>query len=91
MLKNIQLTHGLIFTQRVMTYLIENKGLSREEAYDLIQAIATQAYAQNSDFKELLLTNQQVTLYLNHSEIEQCFGLDFYLKEVDAIYNRVAL
>lgn len=91
MLKNIELTHGLIFTQRVMSYLIQHKDLSREKAYDLVQTIAMKAYESQSEFKTLLSNDQGIIQYLNQSEIDECFDLAFYLKEVDAIYKRVAL
>ena len=89
--RNIELTHGVIFAQRVMTYVIEHKNISREKAYDLIQPIAMQAWNQQVDFKMLLLNHKEVEAYLNHEEIESCFTLEFYLKEVDSIYKRVGL
>lgn len=89
--RNIEITHGVIFAQRVMTYVIEHKNISRENAYDLIQPIAMQAWNQQVDFKMLLLNHKDVQAYLNHEEIESCFTLEFYLKEVDSIYKRVGL
>ena len=89
--RNIELTHGVIFAQRVMTYVIEHKNISREKAYDLIQPIAMQAWNQQIDFKMLLLNHKDVQAYLSHEEIESCFTLEFYLKEVDSIYKRVGL
>ena len=89
--RNIELTHGVIFAQRVMTYVIEHKNISREKAYDLIQPITMQAWNQQVDFKMLLLNHKEVEAYLNHEEIESCFTLEFYLKEVDSIYKRVGL
>jgi adenylosuccinate lyase len=89
--RNIEITHGVIFAQRVMTYTIEHKNISREKAYDLIQPIAMQAWTNQIDFKRLLLDNKDVNEYLSVDEIESCFTLDFYLKEVDSIYKRVGL
>lgn len=89
--RNIEITHGVIFAQRVMTYTIEHKNMSREKAYDLIQPIAMQAWTNQFDFKGLLLNNKDVSEYLSVEEIESCFTLDFYLKEVDLIYKRVGL
>jgi adenylosuccinate lyase len=89
--RNIEITHGVIFAQRVMTYTIEHKNMSREKAYDLIQPIAMQAWNNQFDFKSLLLDNNEVSEYLSHEEIESCFTLDFYLKEVDSIYKRIGL
>lgn len=89
--RNIDLTHGVLFAQRVMSYVIEHKNISREKAYDLIQPIAMTAWNNQTDFKVLLLNNQDIQEYLSHEEIESCFSLEFYLKEVDSIYKRVGL
>lgn len=89
--RNIEITHGVIFAQRVMTYIIEHKNMSREKAYDLIQPIAMYAWNNQIDFKTLLLKDNEVSAYLSDKEIESCFTLDFYLKEVDSIYKRVGL
>ena len=87
MLENIYKTNGVIFSQRVMTSLI-NKGLSREEAYDAIQQIAMESLNKRIDFKNLLLSNELVKKYLSNEEIEASFTLDYYFKEVDEIYRR---
>ena len=89
--RNIEITHGVIFAQRVMSYVIEHKNVAREKAYDLIQPIAMEAWRYQTDFKVLLLNNKDIESYLNHEEIESCFTLEFYLKEVDSIYKRVGL
>ena len=90
MLKNIYLTNKVIFAQRVMTTLI-GKGLSREEAYDTVQPIAMEAYNNNLDYQELLRQNEKVMSILNDSELDSCFTLDYYQKNVDAIYKRVEI
>lgn len=88
MLKNIYLTHKVIFAQRVMTTLI-NKGLSRENAYDLVQPIAMTAWFEGKDYKELLEQNDEIHKHLSSSELDSCFTLEYYLKNVDEIFNRV--
>jgi adenylosuccinate lyase len=88
MLKNIYLTHKVIFAQRVMTTLI-GKGLSRESAYDLVQPIAMTAWFDGKDYKELLEQNEEVRKYLNQEELDSCFTLEYYLKNVDLIFKRV--
>ena len=88
MLKNIYLTHKVIFAQRVMTTLI-GKGLSRENAYDLVQPIAMTAWFDGKDYKELLEQNEEVCKYLSKEELDGCFTLDYYLKNVDLIFKRV--
>jgi adenylosuccinate lyase len=91
MLKNIKLTHGVIYAQRVMSFLIEHKAFSREVAYDLVQPLAMQAWQQSQDFKPLLMDNETIRKAMSLDEIDQCFTLAYYLKEVDAIYARVGL
>ncbi len=85
-INNIWLTNGLVFSQRVLTELI-NKGMSREKAYDLVQKISMETWETNKQFKDLLKENKEVILSVE--ELEQCFDLKFYLKEVDTIYKRV--
>ncbi len=88
MLKNIYITHGVIFSQRVLTKLID-KGMSREEAYDLAQSMANIAYDQQVDFINLVKENLKIKDVLNEEEINELFELDYYKRKVDYIYNRV--
>ena len=88
MIKNIYKTDGVIFSQRIMTKLIE-KGLSREKAYDIIQPLSMESWTQNKDFKTLLLENKEATKYLNNEEIEDGFSLQYHLRNVDVIFGRV--
>lgn len=91
MLLNIELTQGVIFAQRVMNKLIDEKAYAREKAYDLIQPLAMIAWTQHKDFKTILKNETQIKKILSEDEIESCFSLDFYLKHVDALYQRVGL
>ena len=90
MLKNIYLTNGVIFSQRVMSTLIE-KGLSREEAYDLVQVIAQKSYNEDISFIELVKEQSLIKKLLNEKEIDSLFTLEYYLKSVDEIYTRVGI
>ena len=90
MLSDIYLTKGVIFAQRVLYALID-KGLTREEAYDLIQPIAMESLEKNCDYIDLLKNNTDVKQKLDDKEIEDCFNLDYYFKNVDYIYKRVGL
>jgi len=90
MLEDIYLTHGVIFAQRVL-YALMKKGLVREEAYDLIQPIAMQSLDEKKDYLVLLEENPKVSSLLTKEEIESCFTLDYYMKNVDTIYKRVGL
>lgn len=88
MLKNIQLTNGVIFSQRILHALIDS-GLSRENAYDIIQPLTMKAYETHTNFKDILLDNDDISNRLSNKEITSCFTLDYYLKEVDTIFTRV--
>ena len=87
MLENIYKTNGVIFAQRVMNALIE-KGLSREDAYDLVQPIAMEAYNEKKDYQALLESNEQVMKHLTEAELKECFTLEYYFSNIEYIYNR---
>ncbi|MBQ9310070.1 MAG: adenylosuccinate lyase [Bacteroidales bacterium] len=90
MLKNIWRTNGVIFAQRVMNALI-GKGLSREEAYDTVQPVAMTAWNNGLDYKQLLEANEKVSALLSPEELDSCFTLDYYFKNVDYIFGRVGI
>lgn len=89
MIKNIYATNGVIFSQRILTTLID-KGLSREEAYDLVQPISMKSFQGDLPMKELLFESG-VTEHLTADEIEQCFDLDYFLRNVEEIFKRVGI
>jgi adenylosuccinate lyase len=90
MLKNIYLTNGVIFAQRVMNKLIV-KGLTREDAYDLVQPIAMKAYNENILFYRLLLENKEVMKKISKVDLKNCFDLDYYFKKIEYIYKKVGI
>jgi adenylosuccinate lyase len=90
MIKNIYLTNGVIFSQRVLTKLID-KGLSRELAYDTVQPIAMNAWENSLEFKGLLEKNELINKYLSIEEIEDAFDIKFFLRNVSIIYKRVGI
>ena len=90
MLSNIYRTKGVIFAQRVMNALI-GKGLAREQAYDLVQPIAMKAWTENLDYQTLLKDSAEVCSLLSAEELESCFTLDYYFKNVDYIFRRVGI
>ena len=88
MKENLEKTRGLIFSQKIMLELTK-KGLSREEAYKIVQEISMQVWQSQTDFKGLLLENAEVGQYLTKSEIEECFDYQTYLRNIDIIFTRV--
>lgn len=88
MSKNTTLYGGVVFSQRVLLKLTE-KGLSREDAYRLVQKNAHKAFGiDGGNFKQELLNDKDVTSVLSINEIEECFDINFYLKNTDEIFER---
>ncbi|MCK7487765.1 MAG: hypothetical protein MZU97_21405 [Bacillus subtilis] len=85
---NIRMTHGVVFSQRVLAKLLE-KGMTREDAYDLIQSIAQTALTTDTLFRSLLAVDPSIQDKLSPAELDACFTLDFYLKHIDTIYQQV--
>lgn len=88
MLENINLTHGVIFSQRVLTALID-QGIARELAYDTIQQLALKSYREGTDFKKLVLEDKLISSKLSDLEIIRLFDLNYYKRNIDMIYNQV--
>ena len=91
MLKNTHLFGGIVFSQRVLLELT-NKGLSREEAYSLVQKNALAAFNhKDGDFKKNLLNDNDIKKVLSDEEIENCFDSQYYLRNIDTIYKRFGI
>lgn len=90
MMDNIYRTRKVIFAQRVMNALI-GKGFSREQAYDTVQPIAMRALAEQADYQQLLHQSETVMGQLTDTELDDCFTLDYYLKNVDYIFKRTGI
>ena len=88
MLKNTNKFGGIVYSQRVLLKLIE-KGLTREEAYRLVQRNALDAFENDGDFRINLLNDKDVEKLLTPSEIDMIFNKDDFLKNVGKIYSRV--
>jgi adenylosuccinate lyase len=91
MRKNMDRFGGVIYSQAVMLRLIE-KGLTREQAYSLVQSNAMKAWNQtDGNFKGNLLSDKEVTAHLAASDIEDCFKAENYLKNLDTVFARVGV
>jgi adenylosuccinate lyase len=88
MLDDIGLTNGVVFSQRVLTLLLDI-GVSRETAYDHIQSLTKTALDRHVAFAGLCLEDPWMTTILSKTEIESAFTLTHYLKHVDYIYAQV--
>ncbi len=89
MLKNLNLLKGLVFSQRVLLTLIEKGGLTREDAYAIVQENAMKVWNEGYDFKELLKKDERVRAVLSDEEIEDIFDLSYHTKNVDYVFKRV--
>jgi adenylosuccinate lyase len=90
MRRNIELTQGVIFSQRVLLALI-NKGLTREEAYKMVQDNAMKAWEKRESFLSLLEANRQITARFSKRELNSLFDYGYYLKHVDEVFERLGL
>ena len=90
MKRNIDKTHGVIFSQRVLLKLID-KGMAREAAYDIVQPKAMQAWETETPFKQLVESDEEITAKLTQEEIDDCFNYTYHLKNVDVIFERIGL
>jgi adenylosuccinate lyase len=90
MKKNLERTGGLIFSQRIMIEMVK-AGLTREKAYRLVQKHAMETWKNSKDFKEGLLADKEVTKVLKPYQINKCFELEYYLRNINRIYKRAGL
>ena len=90
MRRNLEITHGLVFSQRVLLALI-NKGISREQAYKLVQNNAMKVWQEKENFLSLLEADEEISTHLSKSELASLFDYNYYLKYVDAIFERLKL
>ncbi len=90
MRRNLELSQGLIFSQRVLLALIE-KGMGREEAYGVVQANAMKAWQEKKSFLSLLEAEAQIAAWLSKPELESLFDYDYYLRYIDSVFERLGL
>ncbi|MCX7990425.1 MAG: adenylosuccinate lyase [Proteobacteria bacterium] len=88
MIRNLNLTKGLIYSQRVLLMLAE-AGMKRDTAYEVVQRNAMKSWEEGLDFKELIKKDKDVKKLLSEKEVESAFDIDYYLKNVDFIFKRV--
>ncbi|WP_126977348.1 adenylosuccinate lyase [Frigidibacter oleivorans] len=88
MMRNLNKFNGLVMSQRVLLALTQ-AGVSREDAYRLVQRNAMKVWEQGADFKAELLADPEVTAALSPAEIEEKFDLGYHTKHVDTIFARV--
>ncbi|MHB1697263.1 MAG: adenylosuccinate lyase [bacterium] len=87
MLKNMDLTKGVIFSQKALLSLVD-KGMLREEAYKIIQKLAHDSIKVQTDFKELFKKDATVLNHLSPEEIENIFDINYYYKYINYIFDK---
>lgn len=90
MKENMNLTYGLIYSQRVMLKLIDS-GLTREEAYDLVQPLTAMAWDQRVQFKPLVENNPTISNKLTQKQIDDAFDYNYHLRNIDEIFQRIGI
>ncbi len=88
MLKNTDKFGGIVFSQKVLLKLVE-KGLTREEAYRIVQRNALDAFENDGNFRENLVNDFEVTKLLTPLEIDELFNKEDFLKNINEIYSRI--
>ncbi len=91
MLENINSTYGVIYSGRVMNYIIDNARISREEIYDHIQKMAFKAMDEKVNLKDLMLNDEFILSMINKGEIEELFDYKYVFKNIEKIYKKVGI
>ena len=90
MRRNLDITGGLIFSQEVLLALVK-KGITRENAYAMVQRNAMQVWEKKKDFNSLLKADEEISNILNNNEIDALFDLNKVMKNINKIYKRLEL
>ncbi|HLZ00131.1 MAG TPA: adenylosuccinate lyase [Candidatus Angelobacter sp.] len=88
MMKNLESTGGLVFSGQLLLDLAEH-GMSREDAYRLVQGYAMRAWSEELNFRELVMKDPEITARVPQKQIDQAFDLKRQLRNVDSIFDRV--
>ena len=91
MWQNLESSRGLIFSQRVLLALVEEKGLSREAAYDIVQRNAMRAWDDAQDFRHLLKADPEASEHLTAAEMDELFDYGYYTRYIDDNFERIGL
>jgi adenylosuccinate lyase len=89
MRRNLDASHGLFFSQRLLLALVES-GLERARAYELVQRNAMRAWEEEQDFPTLARSDSDITAQLDPDTLDAVFDLDAYTRHVDVVFDRLA-
>ena len=88
MARNLEITNGLLFSQRVLLFLIDESGISREEAYSIVQENAMRCWEGEGHLKDLLAADSRVSSVIDEDSLERLFDYRYYTRYVDEIFSR---
>ena len=88
MTENLNKLKGLIFSQQILLALAES-GVTREDAYKMVQIQAMRVWKENKDFRDLISKDENICAHLDQEKIEEIFDVGYHLKYISAIYKRV--
>jgi adenylosuccinate lyase len=91
MRQNLESSRGLIFSQRVLLALVEDKGLAREAAYEIVQRNAMRSWDDALDFRQLLKSDAEATQHLSADEMDELFDYGYYTRYIDDNFKRIGL
>ena len=91
MRRNLESSRGLVFSQRILLALVEDKGLPRETAYDIVQRNAMRAWDDGQDFRQLLAADPDAAAQLSAAEMDDLFDYGYYTRYIDDNFRRIGL
>jgi adenylosuccinate lyase len=86
--RNLMGSYGLFFSQRVLLALVE-KGLERQKAYEMVQAVAMGCWQERTSFEAAVRANPDIAAHLDRDRLDQAFDLNYYLRHEQTIFSRV--
>jgi adenylosuccinate lyase len=90
MMQNIEITRGLVFSSRLLLAMVE-KGMSRRDAYKIVQANSAVTWDEDRDFRDLVRSDPEVTSRLTGKELDEIFDYRYYVRYVDETFERAGL
>ncbi len=88
MKENLELTRGLVYSQRILLELVERFGMLREEAYAIVQENAMRCWQEKTSFFSLLLHDERVSSLISETQLRSYFAPEYYFRWVDEVFNR---
>ncbi len=90
MLKNIESSGGIVFSQRILLALVD-KGITREKAYKIVQSCAMEARSSGKQMKDVSMENKELLSLIKKEDIEKLFDLKYFTRNLDAVYKRFGI